>query len=380
VPGSAVQVGRLAEQRDGQRPMRGAALFRQRTVVDGRAHQRVPEGQRRTILDDEIGKLAGRVRFGTSRKERLGAPYRVQPPGTARGDQQEQALRGGIALLRPPEEGPLESGGQRKRLAGSGRAQGRGGQLADGQRVPAGRPEQLGPVSLGQLVAGGEQRPGRVPVQAGQRKVDQPGRVQRPPLVGPGGQYQRDRLGVQPPRHERQRGKRRPVRPVRVVDQAQYRPVAGRLGQQRQGRERDQEAVRYRPGGLPEHHTEPARLGFGQPVDPVQYRQQQPVQRGVAEVGLRFDTGRPEHPEPGGALGRVPQQGGLANARLTPQDDAAPLPGPYPGQQRIERGPLLHPPVQHPSKPTERADRRLRRFDRPRPRLTSNGRSGGHDE
>jgi len=58
------------------------------------------------------------------------------------------------------------------------------------------------------------------------------------------GEQQRDPLGVQPPRHERQRLRRGPVQPLRIIDQARQRPARGHLRQQAQHRQADQEPVR----------------------------------------------------------------------------------------------------------------------------------------
>jgi hypothetical protein len=43
------------------------------------------------------------------------------------------------------------------------------------------------------------------------------------------GEHQRDRLGQQPARHERQRLRRRPVQPLRVIYHAQQRLLLSHL-------------------------------------------------------------------------------------------------------------------------------------------------------
>ena len=58
------------------------------------------------------------------------------------------------------------------------------------------------------------------------------------------GEHQRDPLGQQAPRHERQRLRGGPIEPLRVVDQADERLLLGHLGQQAQDRQADEEAVR----------------------------------------------------------------------------------------------------------------------------------------
>ena len=60
-------------------------------------------------------------------------------------------------------------------------------------------------------------------------------------------EHQRDRLGQEAPRDERQRLRRGPVEPLGVVDQADERLLLGHLGQQAEHRQTDEEAVRRLP-------------------------------------------------------------------------------------------------------------------------------------
>ena len=55
---------------------------------------------------------------------------------------------------------------------------------------------------------------------------------------------ERDRLRAQPPRDEGECLRRGAVEPLSVVDHAQHRPLVGEVGQERQGREPDEEAIR----------------------------------------------------------------------------------------------------------------------------------------
>ena len=56
-------------------------------------------------------------------------------------------------------------------------------------------------------------------------------------------EHERDRLRLQAPRYEGEDLPGGAIEPLRVVDQAQQRPVFGRLGQQAEHGEADQEAV-----------------------------------------------------------------------------------------------------------------------------------------
>ena len=58
------------------------------------------------------------------------------------------------------------------------------------------------------------------------------------------GEHQPDRLRPQTARHERQRLRRRAVEPLRIVDDADQRPLLRRVGQQAQDRQADEEAIR----------------------------------------------------------------------------------------------------------------------------------------
>jgi hypothetical protein len=57
-------------------------------------------------------------------------------------------------------------------------------------------------------------------------------------------------------------------------------------------------------------------LGSGQPVGPVQDRPQEPVQGDERQLDLGLVPGPAEHPEPGSLVGRIQEQGRLADAKL----------------------------------------------------------------
>ena len=76
--------------------------------------------------------------------------------------------------------------------------------------------------------------------------------VRQPPSSSPGsrGEQQSDTLGQQPPGHERQHLRGRPIQPRRVIDQAQQRPLLGCLRQQGQHRQPGQKPIRHTRRGL----------------------------------------------------------------------------------------------------------------------------------
>ncbi len=59
-------------------------------------------------------------------------------------------------------------------------------------------------------------------------------------------EHQPNRLRQQAPRHERERLDGHPVKPLRVVDDADERLVLGHVGQQAEDGQADQEAIRRR--------------------------------------------------------------------------------------------------------------------------------------
>ena len=75
-----------------------------------------------------------------------------------------------------------------------------------------------------------------------------------------------DRLGQQPPSHERQRQGRRLIQPLRVIDDAQQRTLLGHLREQAQHRQPDDEPVRGRTSAQPEHDLERLALRARKPA------------------------------------------------------------------------------------------------------------------
>lgn len=166
----------------------------------------------------------------------------------------------------------------------------------------------------------------------------------------PYGEDQRDPLGVQPAGREDQRLRRRPVQPLRVVDQAEQRLLLGQFGEQRQHRQSDEEPVAAARRGVPHPERRPQRPGLRprQAVDPVEHGPQQQVQPGVRQRALELDTGPAQDPQPGpGAGHHVVEQGRLADPGLPAQHEytAAPVPG-VP-EQPLDDAALPNPPQQH---------------------------------
>ena len=129
-----------------------------------------------------------------------------------------------------------------------------------------------------------------------------------PPVVARVAQrdQQRHPLGRHPPRHERQHLRGRLVQPLRVVDEAQQRPVLGDLGQQVEDGQPDQEPVRrrHRPAARTPRPRAAAAARAARRAGPAAAR--------TAGAGLRTRTGSRTPPRPSsppGTLRRPPRRG-----------------------------------------------------------------------
>ena len=127
------------------------------------------------------------------------------------------------------------------------------------------------------------------------------------------------------------------VEPLRVVDDADERLLLGDLGEQRQRGQPDQEPVRRRAGAQSEHRGERVALRTGQAVEAIQHRRAELMEPAVGQLHLRLDAHGPRDVPARDPVGEVVQQGALADARLTPQDDDPAPAGERVGQEPVER-------------------------------------------
>jgi hypothetical protein len=203
------------------------------------------------------------------------------------------------------------------------------GQLQKGQGVASGVADQ----SFGDLTrqwvtaAGVEELTGRGIVESQDLEGGQSGRGERGP-AGVGGAGREDhghRVCGQLSGGEQQGVRRSGVEPVRVVDHAQQRLVRFRcVGQHRQGGDPDQEGL---DGGTvlePERDPQRPRLGRRESVE-VREGTEQAVQGGIREGRLGLHARGAQHPNLPTLTsvldrGQVAQQGGLAHAGFSQQD------------------------------------------------------------
>ena len=136
----------------------------------------------------------------------------------------------------------------------------------------------------------------------------------------PDREHQRYRLRQQAAPDESEDLGRGLVEPLRVVHDAQDRPLLGGLGHEAERRESDHEPVGAISGGEPERDAERATLRLGQQAEPAEHRRTQLVQPGEGEFHLRLDAGHAGHRETGRLGGQLPQQLRLADPRLSPHD------------------------------------------------------------
>jgi hypothetical protein len=115
---------------------------------------------------------------------------------------------------------------------------------------------------------------------------------------------------------------------VHVVDHDQDRLRDGRIGQQRQRRQADEERLGGRPVGETERGLQRCLLHLRQAsVTPVE-RAEQFLQAAVGHLALGVHPDRPQNTEApcGRLLGGVVEQRGLADPRLSSEQECTPGP------------------------------------------------------
>ena len=135
------------------------------------------------------------------------------------------------------------------------------------------------------------------------------------------GEHQRDRFGQQPPRHESENLRRHLVQPLRVVDQADERPLLGNGRQQAQHRQADQKAIGCLAGDQAERRAEGVSLRTRQVLrrGPTSGRTTGARLRRRSSISDSTPAARTtRHPEL--VVREVVHQGGLADACLTAKD------------------------------------------------------------
>ncbi len=161
-----------------------------------------------------------------------------------------------------------------------------------------------------------------------------------------GGEDQRDRLGVQASRHERQDQLGRLVEPLHVVDQADQRTGGGGLGEQAEHRQAEDQGRRRPALTQPERHVQRVPLRVRQTAEVAEQGCAELLQRRVRDIGFGLHPGATHDLTAGRGPGEMVEQGGLAGAGLAPQHQRPALTSTDVTQQPIEGVPFPLPPPQ----------------------------------
>ena len=128
------------------------------------------------------------------------------------------------------------------------------------------------------------------------------------------------RLGQETTGHEAEDLSGCPIEPLGIVNDADQRLLLGDVGEQRQHRQTDQEAIRRRrPAPESEHRLEGRALTDREPLHVFEQRAAQLMEPAEGQLHLAFDTHGLGHVTVVDPAGRVVQQGALADASLTAQ-------------------------------------------------------------
>jgi hypothetical protein len=387
MPGPPIGV-RVGREGVGERLMGPAAAGGGGAVVDDRAQQRMAELDHRTAHAHEVGALGAVERVGGDPQAVGRGEHRREVAGVVGGGGQQQDLRRVGQRLHTPEERALHARADRRRGqqrlgAAALRAAQRRRQLDQGERVSFAGLEQPGPdrrsERLGRRVV--EQLARRRVRQAAEGQLLQARGVEAGAVRAAGGEDERDAIGVEPAGDERERLGGRRVQPIGVVDEAQHRSAFGGLRQQAQHGDADDEAVLARGGAEAERTAQAARLHPRQPVEPIEDRADERVERRVRQLGLGLDTAGRQHAHVTGPGARRLEQRRLAGAGGAGQDQRAAVAGTCRLQQRVDARELGFAPVE--SRPGPRrhrrrpvlADQRVQHVRSP-PRLVADGPQG----
>src|SRR6266508_1986837 len=196
----------------------------------------------------------------------------------------------------------------------------------------------------------GQQRAGGVGVQSGEPKLLETGCRERMDVVVAGGQQQHHSLRLEPPGSEGERVSRRLVQPLRIVHQADQRPLLGDLREQAQRAHTDQEAVVAVGRGEPEGASKGGRLGAWKPLDMVEHGPGELVKAGEGQLRLRLDAEPPQHAQlPRGTVGGVGEQRRLADTDLAANHECAAAQRARIGKQAVDHRALRMAAVKHSS-------------------------------
>ncbi len=143
----------------------------------------------------------------------------------------------------------------------------------------------------------------------------------RRPLAFPQCDDHDERLGCEPPCDEPEYLSRRPVQPLRVIDEADQWLGFGDLGEETEDRKPDQKAIGRRARQLSERRCKCVSLRTWQTLEMIEKWRAELVQPGERQFHLGLDAGRAHDPTSGRLPEDVVEQRGLADAGLASHDN-----------------------------------------------------------
>ena len=159
-------------------------------------------------------------------------------------------------------------------------------------------------------------------------------------------EHEGDVVRQQPPGDERERVRGGAIEPLRVVDDAQHGSLLGRVRQQVQDREPDEQSIGWSARRRPEGGAHRVALRFGERVEAIEQRCDQLVERRERELHLGLDARGAEHVEARRRALEVAEQRALADPRITADHEHPTLPVADSVEQVLELVALLRPPDQ----------------------------------
>ena len=244
--------------------------------------------------------------------------------GGVGGSEQQQGLTRPRQRPDALQKRALQNGADRQRL----RQQVSASELVGGQaRRELDQREGISVRALDQAVAERrrelrrEQRVSCLAVETGEPKLRQPLESGRLPVARC--KEQHDTLRLEAPRRERERLGGRAVEPLSIVHDAKQRLLVRSLREQAQHADGDQETVARLARRESESTAQRVSLRLWDSVDLVEYRQQDPLQRGERELRLRLDPDAPEDAQVLRTLDRVAEERRLADPWLAADDECS---------------------------------------------------------
>ena len=221
--------------------------------------------------------------------------------------------------------------------------------LEQGQRVPLRRlPQPLDDLGGdGRSVTAGEQLHRLVRREPTELETVDSGRCEASALTLANGEEDRHGVRVEPLRGEQKGVRRRAVEPLRIVDDHEKRARFGRRSEKAQGRRADREAVVHLGLAQAQSATQRLRLLRWDLRKVLEKRAEQLEKARELQLGLRLDAESAHHGHPVGSLHGMPEQGCLADPRLSADDECVTVAAPGLLEQLVDPGALALPADQH---------------------------------